>query len=417
MKKLILLLFIPLVSFGQTPITNSNILSAVDLWTSNQSQAESEYGHISNWDTSNVTSMANVFSGHTSFNDDIGNWNTSNVTDMGGMFFGAYSFNQDIGGWDTSNVTNMSLMFTAATSFNQDIGNWNTSSVVDMQAMFSDNGTGYSSFNQDIGDWDTSNVTEMQNMFSGASSFNQDIGNWNTSSLVDIQNMFFNASSFNKGLGNWNTSNVVYMRGVFYGASSFSQDIGGWDTSNVTDMRNMFKNASSFNQDISAWIIHNLTATSGLGGVSGLYWIFDNSGLSTENYDNILISWSQQDINYNLELGAVGVNYCNGNDARQALINDYGWVINDDGYDCSNLSSNEDNILANISLYPNPSCDLVFIKGANTELEAVVFDLLGKQVMREYITDKFDISCLEKGTYILNLTDGINTTSHKIIKE
>jgi hypothetical protein len=76
----------------------------------------------------------------------------------------------------------------------------------------------------------------------------------------------------------------------------------------------------------------------------------------------------------------------------------------------------DDNILANISLYPNPSSDLVFIKGANTELEAVVFDLLGKQVMREFITDKLDISCLEKGTYIINLTDGINTSSHKIIK-
>ena len=76
----------------------------------------------------------------------------------------------------------------------------------------------------------------------------------------------------------------------------------------------------------------------------------------------------------------------------------------------------DDNILANISLYPNPSSDLVFIKGANTELEAVVFDLLGKQVMREFITDKLDISCLEQGTYIINLTDGINTSSHKIIK-
>ena len=76
----------------------------------------------------------------------------------------------------------------------------------------------------------------------------------------------------------------------------------------------------------------------------------------------------------------------------------------------------DDNTLANISLYPNPSSDLVFIKGANTGLEAVVFDLLGKQVMREFITDKLDISCLEKGTYIINLTDGINTSSHKIIK-
>lgn len=80
------------------------------------------------------------------------------------------------------------------------------------------------------------------------------------------------------------------------------------------------------------------------------------------------------------------------------------------------MSLDEENTL-NISIYPIPSYDLVFIDGADTELEAVVFDLLGKQVMTEYITEKLDISCLEKGTYILNLTDGTNTSSHKIIKE
>jgi len=77
----------------------------------------------------------------------------------------------------------------------------------------------------------------------------------------------------------------------------------------------------------------------------------------------------------------------------------------------------EDNTLANISLYPNPTTDLIFIEGANTELEAIVFDLLGKELIRENINGRLDISCLEKGTYIINLTDGVNTSTHKIIKE
>ena len=50
-------------------------------------------------------------------------------------------------------------------------------------------------------------------------------------------------------------------------------------------------------------------------------------------------------------------------------------------------------------------------------LEAVVFDLLGKELIRENITGRLDISSLESGTYILNLTDGTNTSIHKIIKE
>ena len=53
----------------------------------------------------------------------------------------------------------------------------------------------------------------------------------------------------------------------------------------------------------------------------------------------------------------------------------------------------------------------------NFRLEAEVFDIVGKLVMKEDFITKLDVSFLEKGTYILNLTDGINTTSHKIIKE
>ena len=78
--------------------------------------------------------------------------------------------------------------------------------------------------------------------------------------------------------------------------------------------------------------------------------------------------------------------------------------------------STPDNYNSEISIFPNPSSNLVFIKGTNTELEVLVFDLSGKQVMREYITDKFDISCLEKGVYILQLSDGDKLTTQRIIK-
>ena len=46
---------------AQTAITNRNIHSAVDAWCQNPTSAQSTYGHISNWDTSSVTSMNKLF--------------------------------------------------------------------------------------------------------------------------------------------------------------------------------------------------------------------------------------------------------------------------------------------------------------------------------------------------------------------
>ncbi len=70
-----------------------------------------------------------------------------------------------------------------------------------------------------------------------------------------------------------------------------------------------------------------------------------------------------------------------------------------------------------ISIFPNPSYDFIRITGVEKELELIITDVSGKKVMSEYVKNKIDISTLEKGTYILNLSDGLNTSTHKIIKE
>ena len=161
---------------------------AVILWNTNKEECIKKYGHISYWDTSNITYMIRMFFKASSFNQDISRWDTSQVKNMYRMFIGASSFNQPIGSWDTSNVENMGCMFNCAISFNQDISSWNTRNVKDMRSMFE-----YaSSFNQNISSWVTSKVKNMRRMFEGASSFNQDISSWVVLSIItSTAHMFY----------------------------------------------------------------------------------------------------------------------------------------------------------------------------------------------------------------------------------
>ena len=107
--------------------------------------------------------------------------------------------------------------------------------------------------------------------------------------------------------------------------------------------------------------------------------------------------------------------------ASTALSNDnYFYELQVDNFSFAyafyNLSTSNQNNGNNLTIYPNPAYDYMYVN-STTELEATIYDILGKEIKREYFKDKLDITCLEKGIYILNLTDGVNSSTHKIIKE
>ncbi|MGY8940329.1 MAG: BspA family leucine-rich repeat surface protein, partial [Flavobacteriales bacterium] len=228
----------------------------------------------------------------------------------------------DISTWDVSQVTNMSNLFKDKTTFNDDISSWDVSNVTTMENMFLD-----TSFNQDIGAWDVSNVTNMKFMLAGVGHpFSQDISSWNTGNVTDMSDMF-SGSDFNGDITQWDTSNVTTMLGMFF-SSSFNQDISSWNVSSVTSMNQMFSGATSFNQPIGSWDVSN---------VMDMNQMFINSGVSTSNYDNILIGWSSQALQSNVPFGAGGLKYCSSEAARQNLIDTYGWTITDGGFDCPGI--------------------------------------------------------------------------------
>ncbi len=281
-------------------------------------EANSFNGNISNWDVSNVTTMRNMFLDNLSFNQDIGSWDVSSVNNMRSMFNRSV-FNQNISSWNVSNVIDMERMFSEASSFNQDISSWNVSNVIDMERMFSE----ASSFNQDIGSWNVSNVRNISSMFSRASSFNQDISSWNVSNVTNMSNMFFGASSFNQDIGSWDVSSVTSMNSMFSGASLFNQDIGSWDVSSVISMTSMLSGASSFNQDIGSWDVSSVTSMNSM--FSGA------SSFNSVNYDNLLIGWSQISVQSNVTFGAPPTFYNLGASGRSILVSPpNNWVITGD---------------------------------------------------------------------------------------
>jgi hypothetical protein len=176
------------------------------------------------------------------------------------------------------------------------------------------------------------------------------------------------------------------MFGLFSSSESFNQDLGSWDFSSVITMDRML----------------------------------ENSGLSTENYDATLIGWATQEVQSDLTLGATGLTYCDGAEARQSLIDGSGWTIIDAGLatDCVSTNLNEDdNLPISFSLnqnYPNPFNPTTLISfdlQVSGQVRLVIYDLMGRAVQTlvngslsagsHDVT--FDASQLSSGVYLYRL--------------
>ena len=76
----------PLNRVVTSKLTTLNYLFQIRGGWNNRAVPENFNDDITNWDTSNVLSMEEVFTGWPDFNQDISNWDTSRVESMHGMF-------------------------------------------------------------------------------------------------------------------------------------------------------------------------------------------------------------------------------------------------------------------------------------------------------------------------------------------
>ena len=80
-----------------------------------------------------------------------------------------------------------------------------------------------------------------------------------------------------------------------------------------------------------------------------------------------------------------------------------------------NLGVND--ILAqNIVIYPNPTTSIINIEGSSTELQVSIYDMLGREVVSQTVMNQMDVSFLKPGIYLVSLTDGEKSVTHKLIK-
>ena len=212
------------------------------LWFYQMSSLASIQG-LSNMNTSEVTSMDNMFCGCSNLTSlDLRNFNTSKVKYMGLMFSGCSRLSAlDLSSFNTGNVKEMSHMFDGCTALTSlDLSNFNTEKVEQMSYMFY---KCYNLISLKLDNFNTSNVIEMGHMFDWCGKLpSLDLKSFDTSSAINMNEMFRSCSELTSlDISGFNTSNVQNMHAMFYNCYKLSSlDLSGFNTSNVTDMSVMF---------------------------------------------------------------------------------------------------------------------------------------------------------------------------------
>lgn len=276
-------------------------------------------------DTSRVTDMSHMFTGFYALLDtDLSCLDTSSVTDMSYMFYhaggnmNADSVHFDFDTWDTSNVTTMEDMFCGADIHGGlDLSCFDTSNVTNVNSMFfncniigsyregeREDGVlnisgfsfpecrqivsmfGYIGVDQiifgesvqfrdgvylnalfdnadievlDLSSWDVSNVRMTSSLFDNATSLKTlDLSGWNPSQCEGFSCMFRNCSALiTVDVSGWDTSNVNSFESMFENCSSLTSiDVSGFDFTNATRVRSMFEGCSALiTIDCSSWVI------------------------------------------------------------------------------------------------------------------------------------------------------------------
>jgi len=133
--------------------------------------------------------------------------------------------------------------------------------------------------------------------------------------------------------------------------------------SSVTNMESMFKRAFDFNQDLSGWCVSNINSEPN-----------DFSAGSALSENNMPV-WGT----------------------------------------CPTASVDDQNQL-DISIYPNPTNDKLFIQGLSSSSRVSIYNVLGKLVLSQTISKEIDVNNLQSGIYVIKIAEEQKEIVRKFIK-
>lgn len=273
---------------------------------------------VSNWGTIFEFDRTRMFQGCANMDVSATDIPTISTTAMTSQFYQTGITTPDWSAWDMSGVTDYQFCFQLSSSFNGNVANWVTSSTTNIKKMFAS----CTSFNTSLSTWVTSSLTNVEQAFQNCDSFNSSVANWTLNGTWFRP--FDNCDVFTGiGVDTWDVSGMTSGANLFVNCVAFNGDVSGWNTSALLTASNMFFNCDAFDQDLSAWDINQVTALSG--------FMQNATGLSTANYDALLIAWDAQGaMSYSGTVNFGGSRYTSGGAAeaaRTSLISKWGGII------------------------------------------------------------------------------------------
>ena len=199
-----------------------------------------DYLDFSTFNTSDVTDMAEMFSGCSLLAWlDFSSFNTEKVTDMSNMFYQCKALENITFGesFNTSAVTNMYGMFAECNALKElDLSRFNTANVTNMFGMFLE----CSALEKiNLNSFNTANVTDMTGMFAACAALKElDLTRFNTANTALMTGMFTGCEELTTIYcnDNWNTVVVEDSEDMFYGCTALVGGNGTAYDENMVDV-------------------------------------------------------------------------------------------------------------------------------------------------------------------------------------